>query len=260
MLSSMKLPEEAAPAPSRQVAAAYSTFLIVAGTVYFGIAQRSFASIQTLAGMSQCFGMVLLTMQVLGDHSMEGISLESLALSCAAFACRLSSTLFFDGYLPVDASGDGTYQAFDVLGLLLAAYITVRNIRNDALRPSVTFVLSVSLSALSLAALLHGNMDKRPFFDTLWMAGVFLASAAIVPQLMALRRLSAKASPLPGHALSATAMSQVLSFIYIWHARNDMTCDAWVEGFNHAVWAVLIAHVVPILLTCEFWEDWFVFV
>lgn len=258
MFSTTQLPGMAAS--TKQVAIAYGVFLASAGAVYFGVADREFASIQTMAGMSQCLAMILLAMQIRGG-SIEGVSLNALVLHAAALACRLSSTTWLNGYLPVDASGDWIYQAFDVIALVIAArlvaHLTAREPSGSALaRREIVSAVPVLFIALAMAALLHANMDKRPLFDILWMAGVFLASAAMVPQLLALRALPPKANPLAGHALSVMTMAQVLSAIYMWHARNDMTCDPWFEGFNHSPWAVLTAHVLPLLITCDFSQDW----
>lgn len=240
---------------------AYGVFLATAATVYFLVADRQFASIQTMAGMSQCLAMVLVAIQVFVNKKLEGISVNSLTLHALAFACRLSSTTWLNGYLPIDASGDWIYQAFDVLSLLLAlrllAYLMSSSSRGSyRTKVDVPAVMTVFFVAFLFALVLHANMDKRPLFDTLWMTSVFLASAAMMPQLLALRALTSRATPLSGHALIVMATSQVLSAIYMWHARNDMTCYQWIEGFNHSAWAVLLAHVLPVLAICDFSQDW----
>lgn len=268
MLSTTSPSNSTPVATSKQVAATHVVFLILAAVVYFGVAKCEFASIQTMAGMSQCLAMVLLAMQVLGRQNMEGVSFGSLGLHALAFAFRLSSTTWLNGYLPVDASGDWLYQAFDVISLLLAlrmmVHLTVQASqvgRKSQLREAYD-VVGVLCVALVLGALFHANMDKRPLFDTFWMASVFLASAAMLAQLSALRTpaevvssASKHCGPLAGNALAAMAISQVLSGIYMWHARNDMTLNEWIEGFNHASWAVLAAHAVPLILTCDFSQD-----
>jgi len=261
MSSTIRITNHASQEPNKQVAVAYGVFLTCAAVVYFVVANRQFASIQTVAGMSQCFAIVLLAMQVFSNRSSEGISVNSLTLHALALACRLSSTTWLNGYLPVDASGDWIYQAFDVLALITTLSLIARltsstddNRMQTKLvdKPGVVKVLFVAFVASSF---LHANMDKRPIFDTLWMTGVFLASVAMVPQLLVLHTPDSKASPLTGHSLVVMAMSQVLSAFYMWHARNDMTCHQWLEGFNHSAWAVLLAHVLPVLAACDFSQD-----
>jgi len=265
MTSTMQMPQKkfavaklALADPEKQVTIAYMVFLAMAAVVYFIVANRQFASIQTVAGMTQCFSIVLLAMQVCLHRSVEGISGNSLAFHALAFACRLSGTTWLNGYLPVDASGDWIYQAFDVFSLLLTLGLFARVTTSSRKKIEILGVVKVFVIAFGLASLLHANMDKRPLFDTLWMTGVFLTSVAMLPQLLVLHKLSAAANPLAGHALIVMAMSQILSAIYMWHARNDMTCDRWIEDFNHAAWAVLIAHILPVLAIghTDFSQEW----
>merc|ERR1719327_2517020 len=100
--------------------------------------------------MVQCLGMVLLGLQMISTGSASGISAKALSLDALAICCRLSNTVWLNGYLPIDASGDYIFQAIDV----------------GSLAPLV-------VGSLILAALLHGNMNMRPLFDTLWMTGLF---------------------------------------------------------------------------------------
>jgi len=257
MISTTPLQHCCTAAPTKQVATAYVAFLVSVGAVYVVVADQEFACIQTVAGMLQCFAMILLAMQVLGSRSVEGVSANSLALHALAFACRLSSTTWLNGYLPADPSGDWIYQAFDVLSLLIASRLLMQIMASGASgsrkpKLDIAVVMATLFLALVLAAVFRANMDKRPVFDTLWMAGVFLASAAIVPQLLALHALPPRANPLAGHALASMAMAQLLSAVYMWHARNDMTTIKWVKGFNQSAGAVLVAHLLPLLITCDF--------
>jgi hypothetical protein len=247
-----------APTVSNQAAATYKAFLAVATLVFFGIAERAFSSILTMAGMSQCLSLVFLAMHA----SVQGVSALSLVLQILGFACRLSSTVWLNGYLPYDATGDWFYQAVDVVSLLLALGVLARfmgaaahDCRWERLREACLAV-PVFCACLALGGLLHSNMDKRPLYDALWMAGVLLSSAATVPQFFVLSKSKSHSNEiLPGHALAASTLGHVLSGIYMWHARNDMVCDEWVEGFNHASWLVLAAHVLPLLLVGDFMQE-----
>jgi hypothetical protein len=48
------------------------------------------------------------------------------------------------------------------------------------------------------------------------------------------------------------AVSRVLSGMFMWHAFNDITCKAWITGFNHASWAIMAAHLLQMLLLGDF--------
>merc|ERR1719287_234960 len=73
--------------------------------------------------MVQCLALVLLGLQMISSGSASGISARALSLDALAICCRLSSTLWLNGYLPVDASGDHLFQAIDICSLGVLAWL-----------------------------------------------------------------------------------------------------------------------------------------
>lgn len=242
--------------PPTQVLVAYGVFAFSALAVWHMIADGEFSAILTLSVMLHCLGMALLALQVLLTGSVAGISAKALLLDALAVSCRLSSTLWLNGYLPVDASGDFIYQAFDILSLGIVAWLlhqvfVVRSYSYQADEDSLT-LLPMVVGAFALAALLHGSMNSRPIFDTLWMAGLFLSSITVLPQLWLITRTGGRVEALTSHHIAAMAFSSALGGIFMWHARNDITCQEWVTGFNHAIWAILAAHLLHMVLLGDF--------
>merc|ERR1719265_3095884 len=119
--------------------------------------------------MVQCLGMVLLGLQVISTGSASGISAKALSLDALAICCRLSNTVWLNGYLPVDASGDYIFQAIDVcslaiIGWLLYQVLVEKKHTYQAEEDSLS-IMPMIVGSLVLAALLHANMNNRPFFD-----------------------------------------------------------------------------------------------
>merc|ERR1740117_337546 len=202
--------------------------------------------------MVQCLAVVLLSLQMLSTGSAAGISAKALSLDALALCCRLSSTLWLNGYLPVDASGDHIYQIIDILSLgvvawLLHQVLVVKKHTYQAEEDTLP-ILPMAIGALVFAGLLHGNMNGRPIFDSLWMASVFVSAVAALPQLWLITRTGGCIEALTSHHIAAMAVSTALSGIFMWHARNDITCNAWITGLNHASWAILASHLLHMLL------------
>jgi len=242
--------------PSSQVMAAYGLFALSAGTVWHLVADGAFSAILTLSVMLQCLAFLLLGLQVLSTGSVSGISARSLVLDALALCCRLSSTLWLNGYLPVDASGDHVFQVIDICSVCIIAWLlhqvlAVRRHTYQAEEDSLPIV-HMAIGALVLAALLHANMNGRPLFDTLWMAGLFVGSISVVPQLWLITKTGGRVEALTSHHIAVMAASKVLSGVFMWHARSDITCAPWVEGFSHAIWAILGAHFLHTVLLADF--------
>lgn len=258
--------------PAKSVAVPYAAFLAAASLTACTVGELGPSVFLTLGAMAQCLALALLW----GGCSAAGgcptgYSAQSLALVAVSLALRLSSTLWLNGYLPADSSGDGLYQAVDVVSLVLAVALLRRVHRSRCLRKqqqqqpveeNVQVLMLGAPAALLLAAALHGDMNSRPLFDTLWMAGHFLGAAASFPQLW----LSSSQAAAPqqgggdeategenrvGHFLSVMAMSQLLTVVYMWLARDDISCQPWLEGFNHTIWAIIAPSVAHLLLVSD---------
>eukprot|EP00747_Dinoflagellata_sp_TGD_P116883 gnl/TRDRNA2_/TRDRNA2_172477_c0_seq2.p1 gnl/TRDRNA2_/TRDRNA2_172477_c0~~gnl/TRDRNA2_/TRDRNA2_172477_c0_seq2.p1 ORF type:complete len:329 (-),score=74.66 gnl/TRDRNA2_/TRDRNA2_172477_c0_seq2:69-935(-) len=242
--------------PPTSMLAAYALFFGLAMFVYHFIAEGEFSAILTMAVMFQCLGFGLLSAQVLIKGSAHGISGRSLALEMLALMLRLSSTTWLNGYLPVDASGDWIYQAFDFcsLGLVcwLLYHVVVESHRSYQMEKDDLPILPIILVCTVLASLLHADMNSRPFFDFLWMAGLNIGCVAVLPQLWMVAKNGGKVETLTSHFIMAMAVSRLLSGMFMWHARLDITCDEWITGYNHAIWAILAAHALNLLLLGDF--------
>merc|ERR1719238_2139986 len=109
--------------PSLRVIFVYKVFLGLAACVWHFVANGEFSAILTVAEMLQCFAFITLAMQVVSSGSAAGISASSLMLEAASLGCRLSSTMWLNGYLPVDASGDWLYQAVDMCSVMTLLWL-----------------------------------------------------------------------------------------------------------------------------------------
>merc|ERR1719324_1343154 len=115
---------------------------------------------------------------------------------------------------------------------------------------SVSYIL---LGCFFLAWLFHADMNNRPIFDTLWMAGMFSGVVAVIPQLRLILNTGGRVPAFTSHYIAALALSRVLSGVFMWHARQELTCNEWIsEGLPHASWAILTAHAVHLFLLVEF--------
>jgi len=235
--------------------AAYVMFLTAGWLVYYFVANGEFSAILTLSVMLQCMGFALLGVQVLLTGKSKGISARALTLDAFALCFRLSSTLWLNGYLPVDASGDHIFQAFDITSVVLVALLLrkILNERSEEEAAQDSFpIFPVVVGSILLGALFHADMNVRPIFDTLWMAGLFISALAVMPQLWLTSRTGGKAEALTAHYIAAMAAGRALSGIFMWYARADITCKPLFGSFDHAVWAILGAHAVQILLLADF--------
>jgi hypothetical protein len=241
---------------SSQVLVTYGLFILSGGAVWHLVADGAFSSILTLSVMIQCLALTLLGLQMVASGSAAGISARSLVLDAVAICCRLSSTLWLNGYLPVDATGDHVFQIVDICSLAIILWLLyqVCDVKKHSYQAEEDGlpILPMAVGAVMLAAVLHGNMNGRPIFDTLWMASLFIETIAVLPQLWLIMHTGGRVEALTSHYIAVMAVARALSGIFMWHARDDITCVPWVTGYNHAIWAILGAHVLHLFLLGDF--------
>jgi len=258
-MSSFANNEVVAPAKSvaqTPVVSAYASFFAVGFFVFHAVAEREASSVLTMSALAQCFGITMLCIQSLSSGSARGISASSLLLDAFAIFFRLCSTLWVDGYLPSDKSGDFVYQAFDVCSLLLLIFLLHRVLVKQYGTYQVaedTFRVGPLVSiCLGLALVLHGDMDDNRLLDTLWLAGLFTSVVAVLPQFWLITCSGGWAGALTSHYIAAMAFSRLFSGCFMWMARNFITCEPYIAGVEHTIIAIFIAHFVHIALLCDF--------
>jgi hypothetical protein len=252
----MMTPRSKSPSAFSGITIVYVVFGTIAFMVHHLIAEGEFSSILTLSAIFQCLAFSFIVLQSHTTGGVQGISARSLMLDAFGLVCRLSSTLWLQGYLPYDESGDYLYQTFDVVSLLLVAYVLYRVFTvqhrtydedKDELDP-----MPLAAVCMVLAAIFHGNLDERPIFDTLWMCGLFVNVISVMPQLWMMTHSGRSVPALTGHFVAVMAVARIVSGSYMWHAFADIECKPWVGTFNHAGYAVLAAHAVHLLLLGDF--------
>lgn len=243
-------------APPNQVTAAYGLSFAATFAMYHLIANGEFSAILTMAVMMQCLAFALLAIQTIVAGNVAGISARALGLDALALCCRLSSTTWLHGYLPVDASGDWFFQVVDVCSLMIVMWLLRQLLvhkRSTYQNDEDSFpVIPTIVGSFILAAILHADMNARPVFDTLWMASLFISVVSVIPQLWLISKTGGRVEALTSHYIFVLAVSRALSGTFMWHARHDITCDKWVESINHGIWAILAAHALHLLLLGDF--------
>jgi ER lumen protein retaining receptor len=256
MLVSKLDAEKTLPTP---LLVAYSVFLAVGFCLYHLVMSEdedALSAILTVARMFQCLAIALLAAQVFFTGSVAGISARALGLHSLGLCLGLSSTLWLNGYLPVDESGDWFYQCVDMCALAMELWLLyqVLIVKRDSYQIEADSfpIKPLIVVCYVLAMVFHSDMNLRPLFDVNWMAGLFLGCIAVLPQLWLINRTGGKVEPLMSHNIMAMAVGTLLSGVFMYDAREDITCKPWIKDVNHAVLAILSAQILHVLLLGDF--------
>jgi len=233
---------------------AWVSFLVFGGWVYHEIAEKEFTAILTLSVIAQALSFILLHMQISASRTVAGISGQTLTLHAVKLVCRLGTTLWLDGYLPTDKSGDWIYQVGDVLSLLMVLQllfcVRVTHKASYQSEDDTCDVRNLIMGAFVLAALIHPSMNDWTPFDILWTTHLYIDAVAMVPQLWMISKAGGQVKGFTAHYIAATLLSNLLSALFWFFASPELAEDE--KSVNVAGLAINGAHVVQLLLLLDF--------
>lgn len=228
-------------------------FMVVVITGYKFFSDGSFSAVLTLSSAFQCFAFAVLINKVRTQQSVSGISKRSLVLYCTSLVFRLFSTLFFNGYLPVDKSGDWVYQCADCLTLVLIVVLLMwisgryKHTYQDK-EDSLTMLIPVIIAAV-IAVMVHPDLNNFYPADVSWTFALYLETFSMLPQLFMMAKIGGEVEGLTSHYVASVAASKFFCFIFWLFSFREL---APRNGFNISGWAVMIAYVSQLLMFADF--------
>lgn len=238
---------------------AYVWFGLTTTVVANQFSDQDFSAVLTLSAAIQCFGLLLLLYKVSSTKTVSGLSARSLEMYVAFFLFRLSSSLFKNGYIPVDRSGDWVYQATDILSLLvvlkLLYCIHVSHRSTYQAQLDTVEMWRCIPACVMLAIFVHGDLNDSPVFDTIWTASLNLDTLALIPQLWMVYQLNERMGEtaltgLNGHYVAAMVCSRFFAFWFWFHGFPEIAPQK--GGANIAGWLIIGSHSFQLLVSADF--------
>lgn len=237
----------------------WCVFLGIVLTGYKFFSDGSFSAVLTLSSAFQCFAFTVLVIKVRTQQSVAGLSRRSLTLYMTSLVFRLLSTLFYNGYLPVDRSGDWVYQLADCLSLalivLLLKWVTGKYVHSyQAQQDTLTLAVPVIVAAV-LAAVVHPDLNNFYPADVSWTFALYLETFSMLPQLFMMTKIGGEVEALTSHYVASVAASKFFTFVFWLFSFKEL---APRSGINFAGWAVMIAYLGQLLMFADFFYHYVV--
>jgi len=233
---------------------AYLWFGMMTGYVADKFSDQDFSAVLTLSAAVQCFGLLLLCYKVRATKTVSGLSKRSLEMYVLFFCFRLGSSLFKNGYIPVDRSGDWVYQTMDIISLLMTLQllycmqVTHRSTYQEMI-DNVEMWRAVP-GCILLAIFVHGDLNDSPFFDVIWTVSLNLDTVALIPQLWMVYKIGDRMDGLTPHYVAAIVLSRTLSFWFWFYGFPEIA--PLKGGVNTAGWLIIGSHTVQLLVASDF--------
>jgi len=199
-------------------AACYSLCACIVVLGYHMFSDGVFSSLITLASVIQFLGFVLTLVKVEKEKSFGSLSIKSMELYVPIYILRLMCTLFHEGYLPADSSGDWAYQIADICALATVSYLLYKakftplssTVKEEKYFPS-TIVFAFSFA---LACVMFPRHNLGIWADTFWTGSLYLETFVMIPQV---RLIAAGESVenLTSHSIACTFIYRFIN-CYFW--------------------------------------------
>jgi len=232
---------------------AWVGFVGIGAWTYHEIALKEFTAILTLSVFAQALSFLFLHMQISASRSVAGISGKTLIMHAVKLCCRLGTTLWLDGYLPTDKSGDWIYQVGDVMSLLLVLQILfsvfVAHKQSYQCDMDTLDLRNLIMVAVVLAIVIHPSLNAWTPFDVLWTIHLYVDALAMLPQLWVISKSGGQVKGCTAHYIGATLLSNILSGLFWFYATPELAEE---NKLNIAGVAINGAHLVQFLLLLDF--------
>jgi hypothetical protein len=231
----------------------FVAFLVIALSGKF-FSDRSFSALLTLSAGVQCLGFALLRLKVHKQAGVQGISSRALQLFAVSYVSRLYSTLQYNGYLPVDRSGDWLYQLIEVVSLLMVISLittihTTHRHSYELENDTCGIFLLLAISFLS-AYYVHPSLNNMKSPDVAWTAGLYQESLAMVPQLWMLAKKGGEIDGLASHYIACVFFSRVFTLCFWMNSYVELAPHG--SEYNIPGWGVLGAQLLQVGIFADF--------
>jgi hypothetical protein len=237
-------------------------------TIFFQFwSDFTFSALLTLSAAVQCLGFVLLRLKVRKQCGVQGMSSRTLQLFGLAYVCRLYSTLQYNGYLPIDRSGDWLYQLIEVFSLCIVGSLLFAihgehkaTYGKDYDTCSIIWFVVV---AFLIAYFMHPSLNNSTYPDVSWTMALFLEAFGMLPQLWMMTKLNkeeeirdgfaqqpGQVQGLAGHFIACVFLARLLTVTFWMNSYVELK-EPNAE-FNLPGVAVLGAQLLQVVIGADF--------
>jgi len=232
----------------------YSLFAVCGVFGLRFLSDMKFSAVITVGAAVQCLGFCLLRLKMHKQGGSQGISSRTLQMFLLTYCFRLYSTLQYNGYLPVDRTGDWAYQAIDCVAVcvVLSLIVTIHSKYESTYEKSMDTcaIHWFFVGALLLAVLVHPHLNNRRVPDMCWTAALYMEAVAMVPQLYQMSKKGGEVDSLAGHYVACCFVSRILMLSFWLHSYPELTPKG--SSFNLPGYGVVGAQLLQLVLFGDF--------
>ena len=235
--------------------------IVVILFIYLFISSKVFSFFLVLSSIIQTSAFIIILLKVTDRQSCSGLSANTLICYCILLFARLTSTLFYPGYLPNDSSGTWLYQLSDLISLLTCClliyliYFKYRETSDLMLDNKVPFYY-LAIPTYILALIIKSNLNNNFICDTNWAFSMYLEAFAIFPQILLFTLKKGQIEKFTSHYVALCGLSRLFSLIFWLDTYDELKVTGSICG-SYVGYFIIGSQIVQLLIMADYYYLYF---
>ena len=239
----------------------WSSVIVSVLFIFIFISSKDFSFFLVLSSIIQTCAFVIILIKVTNYQNCSGLSSNTLICYCILLFARLTSTLFYPGYLPSDSSGSWLYQLSDILslcicGLLIYLIYFKHNETSDIMLDNSIPFYYLAIPCYLLALLVRSSLNFNMFCDINWAFSMYLEAVAIFPQILLFSKKRGQIESFTSHYVALCGLSRLFSLIFWWDTYEELIADDLLFG-AYVGYFIIGSQILQLIIMADYYYLYF---
>ena len=239
----------------------WTSVIIVILLIFIFISSKDFSFFLVLSSIVQTCAFLIILLKVTNYQSTSGLSANTLICYGILLFARLTSTLFFPGYLPSDSSGSWLYQLSDIISLLICfllvylIYFKYRETSDIMSDGKIPFYFLVIPSYI-LAIMFRSSLNNNAFCDINWAFSMYLETFAIFPQILLFTIKKGQIESFTSHYVALCGLSRLFSLIFWFDTYEELVTYDLYFG-KYVGYFIIGSQILQLIIMADYYYLYF---
>lgn len=239
----------------------WSSIIVAILLIFIFISSKDFSFFLVLSSLVQTCAFLIVLLKVTNYQDCSGLSANTLICYAILLFARLTSTLFYPGYLPSDSSGSWLYQLSDIISFLICIlliyliYFKYRETSDIMSDGKIPFYILV-LPSFILALIFRSSLNNNIFCDVNWAFSMYLEALAIFPQILLFTLKKGKIESFTSHYVALCGLSRLFSLIFWWDTYEELNITDLYFG-KYVGYFIIGAQILQLVIMADYYYLYF---
>ena len=243
----------------------YICFILFILLCFVFISSKDYSFLLVLSSLIQSLSFLIILIKVLSTQNTSGLSLNTLYCYLCLLLSRLSSTLFFNGYLPYDASGDWLYQVTEICSVcficLLIYYAKYHyTITTDFNLDKDIRARMLIIPCFIFALMFHTTLNNFYITDVLWSFSMYVEGFAIFPQIKVFVNKKGTIESYTSHYVALCGLSRVFSLLFWVDTFKELNMSYkgnYTLLCGYCGYFIILSQIIQLIIMCDYYYLYF---